>query len=300
MHIFMFISGFLLGYSRYKIGSLSDYFNFIEKKFNRLIVPYLSISAIILIIKFTVGSFVPLRLQIENDFWKDVLFYPYGGYATFLWFIYVLFIIFLIFPVFQRIFRKPVLLLLFFAAIYYPPLHFRSYFSAGLVTHYILFFYIGYLYAKADLEKINSRYEYFGLISFLLFSLLILYKMPIISGLNEAGAYAISNKLYIQLRGITGVFTFYYLSVLITKKIRPLYYLMSYIGVYSAAIYFLHTIFMGAVKNIFLQLPFETPVFMNNLLMVLAGIIFPILAVKFITNKNELLSRVLLGVRKIA
>jgi fucose 4-O-acetylase-like acetyltransferase len=296
----MFISGFLLGYSRYKIGSLSDYFNFIEKKFNRLIVPYLSISTIILIIKFTVGSFVPLRLQIENDFWKDILFYPYGGYATFLWFIYVLFIIFLVFPVFQRIFRKPVLLFYVFALLYYIPLDFRSYFSSGLVTHYILFFYIGYLYARTDLEKINSRYMYVGLISILLFILFIIYKISIINGLNELGAYAISNKLYIQLRGIIGVFTFYYLSVLIKKKIRPLYYLMSYIGVYSAAIYLLHTIFMGAVKNIFLQMPFGTSAALNNLLTVLAGIILPILTVRFITNKNELLSRVLLGVRKVA
>lgn len=90
MPLFMAISGILYARSRpLPFGAL------VRKKSIRLLLPYVTISGLILLAKGFAGLIhFPLQYPIDpGDAWA-FLFYPQGGFAVFLWFLYTLFIIF--------------------------------------------------------------------------------------------------------------------------------------------------------------------------------------------------------------
>ncbi len=301
MEIFMFSSGFLFGISKLEISSFSDYYTFVRKKFKRLIVPYFVLSGIILLFKFTAQHFVTIKNPVKIEFWKYIIFNPFEGFATFLWFLYILFVVFIIFPVLQKILRNPIALFVFIFVIFLMPFPSFSYFNHYSLRRFLLVFYTGYLYSGFKFESINK----FSLYLFILVSLtLILLNdqwRPIMHVLKtfttEYSAYNFMNYIEILL----GTFVFYYLSVLIKTYKGPLFHITKYLGSYSAPIYLLHTISMGGIRivcfDVFgMNMSFRP---LASILIYLSGIVLPVLITKYIINKYDVLTLVILGVKKV-
>lgn len=95
MPIFFFVSGFLFYYLKVELGKYGNRVSFLKNKFQRLVIPYLTVAILYMI---------PLRLlgkypnYINENFFKiilkDILL---GGDSGNLWFLPVLFLIFLFF-----------------------------------------------------------------------------------------------------------------------------------------------------------------------------------------------------------
>lgn len=303
MFLFMFASGFLFGHSQFKIVSMSDYWIYIRKKFKRLMIPYLTISIILLIIKYIAGSIVSLKFPINENFWKFIIFGPDHGFATFLWFIYVLFIIFMLFPIIEYIIKSPIILMLFLLIINYVPLPIPPYFffNIKLVIFYLPFFYFGYIYSK--INNLKKEYRVFAHLLPLyitLYTVLLYWKQEIILNLNQYMRHELSITICDQVIGIFCILSFYYLSTLIANMKKGLLFrVFFYIGEYSMSIYLLHTVSMGIVTVLLIQYLKVTHnmLLLTAILVILSGIILPVIISKYIISRYEILSHLILGVR---
>ncbi|MEG1998528.1 MAG: acyltransferase family protein, partial [Bacteroidales bacterium] len=150
MPLFMALSGFLFG----KLFSEDfSYKSFIIKKAKRLIIPYITYSLLLFIIKYAAGFFVTLKYPLLlNDAIYFILVQPNIGFASFLWFIYTLFLIFCIVPFFKKINHLFIISLI----LYFIP--FPPYFCIGLVAKYLIYFTIGiYMYRYILSDKKTKR-----------------------------------------------------------------------------------------------------------------------------------------------
>lgn len=115
MPLFMFISGYLyIATRQYNIR----YKDFIAKKFKRLIIPYLSASIIIILIKLATQGFMTVDHPVSPTDFIAMLYSPVAGY--FLWFMWALWWAMVIIPLFKsrqsRIILLGISLLLYFSA----------------------------------------------------------------------------------------------------------------------------------------------------------------------------------------
>ena len=114
MPVFLFISGFLY-IATWKAVSFKE---FITKKIKRLVIPYLTTSAIIITLKLlTQGS---ARVDHPVTMWSylKMLYLPEAGY--FLWFIFALFIIFMVMFFFRSKVARLVLFIVSFVISFLP------------------------------------------------------------------------------------------------------------------------------------------------------------------------------------
>lgn len=110
----------------------------------------------------------------------------------------------------------------------------------------------------------------------------------------------ITSSLFRFLLVYLGLLTYYYLSIFIKKRRNYLFYVLKYLGMCSASIYLLHSISMGAVRVLLIdviQLN-EKLYYLISILIFISGIILPILITKYIINKFEILPPLILGVRR--
>ncbi len=302
MEIFMFSSGFLFGISKLKISSFADYYALVVKKFKRLMVPYFVISGIILLLKFITQQFVTLLHPVEHDFWRHLLFNPVSGFNTFLWFLYILFFVFLIFPVFLKIFHNSLVLYLIILTLYLIPLPEFSYFNHYLLRWGLLFFCSGYLFSRCKLESINVYSLYLCIFLFVLVVSLISQKELIMDFMQILIGYKLADNMLKLLVVLMGTFSFYCLSGVLKKYKNPLSQMLKYLGTNSASIYLLHTISISSVRIICIDiLGFKESLFpLISIIIFISGIMFPVLIVKHIINKFDLLPPLILGVKKLS
>ncbi|MBN1822823.1 MAG: acyltransferase [Endomicrobiales bacterium] len=147
MPLFMFISGFLFFYTN--IGRDNrDYGQFIIKKFNRLIVPYLAISLVVFPIKAAMSRFALRPVDFSVMSIVDMIFYPTHNAILYFWFLPTLFIIFIISPVFLKAVSKRslVVISLLTAALLlvnaFNPVK-TLFLNLNGVVNYALFFWLG-------------------------------------------------------------------------------------------------------------------------------------------------------------
>ncbi len=294
----MFVSGFLYGFSDTEIFSWPKYYAFVVKKFKRLMIPYFVVSLIVLVLKYIAGKYFPLVRPVDSDFWIYIFFNPSGGYASFLWFLYVLFIIFAIFPLLKYFSKNAYVLFLVALVIYFYPIGHNVYFNIDSVNYYLIFFYIGYLYSQTDFRKINIYAKYLCPLLFALSIICFINRDYSIYYVNQFMPFRYSKNLVNLLMGTLGLFSLYYMSVLITNGKKHIFRLFHYIGVFSAAIYMLHTIFMSPVKILMIEyLNYGRNSYtLISILSILSGIIFPIFTARYFINRYKILSFLILGV----
>ncbi len=300
MYIFMFVSGFFYGFSGTVISSWDHYRLFVIKKFKRLMIPYFVVSFIVLILKVFASRFVVLVKPADYNFWKYILFNPAGGYAAFLWFLYVLFIIFMIFPLMNYFVKNAYVLFLMIFLIYFLPVSNNFYFNLDYVKFYLLFFYIGYIYSHAQFGKINVYSKYWCPLFFALFILCYLNNRQFIIYFNQVIPFMNGKDIVNLMLGVLGIFSFYYLSVLISNNKKHIYRSLNFIGLYSPAIYLFHTIFMSPAKILMIEyLHFGANMYpLVSVVSIMSGLIFPVLITRYFIRRYEMLSLMILGEQK--
>jgi len=298
--MFMFTSGFLYGYSRTEVSDLSNYIDLIIRKFRRLMVPYFIISGIIIILKYLAESHVALIFPVDQNFWKYLLFNPIKGFAPFLWYLYVLFIVLLIFPLLNRIIQNSSFLLLLIFILYIIPIPEFFYFNHELIRGFLLLFCLGYICSNRWFDKINLFGPYLFIISLVLLVIIIMWEETInVAMSNIFGHNNIMSLLFKLLSECLALLTYYCFSILITKRCNWLARGLKYLGMYAASIYLLHSISMGAVRIVFIDIlqPNENLYYLISILLFISGIIVPVLITKYIMNRSKTLSLLILGVR---
>jgi len=286
MPLFMLVSGFLYSFNKKEPFSYS---RFVKRKAFRLIIPYFSWCMLILIFKFAGAIVVKLQYPIQNDFLYRIFVCPLGGYATFLWFIYTLFLILLIYPLLEKWMNSVVLTLICFA-IFFIPLPVQ--FSLNLVGYYLLFFHIGSILHK---HGFIFKIQKFTTIIQSGLSVLCLIFLDLIVGFGTD--ISIVDKWLAFVKAILGISVVLFLSTVVCKTEVGLKKVFLKIGVYSAAIYLLHTFTMAIFR-----LPAEkyigyTPVsfYIIGLLSVVGGTILAMLLTKYVIRKWKSLKFLLLG-----
>ncbi len=276
MALFMSISGFLYANSSFQVNSLSSYVFFIKKKSIRLILPYLSISLIIITAKLIAEQIVTLKYPVDLDaILYQLLLSPMGGPTTFLWFIYTLLIIFLFYPLVALLVRSRLILLLLSFTLTFVDL--PTVFSLNLFGEYLFYFVIGIniFYYRSVLFK-KHIIIVIAILGLLSIYILTNYQTPDI------------------IRTLTGITLMWILSLFLSLNYNMKYIMK--IGIYSPAIYLFHTFTMGPIRIVLEKyFDYNTLSFYTIMLItVFAGVFIPILIAEQI-NKNKKIRLILLG-----
>ena len=233
MPLFMAISGFLYALSRpLSLGTL------VKKKLLRLMVPYVSISGLVLGAKWIAEQVhFPLQYPIEReDIWAFLL-YPQYGFACFLWFIYTLFMIFFIVRVLEMA-RIP-LWLLFLTALGISLFPLPREFCLTLVGANLVYFVFG-MGLRRILEKdiLDPQWKEWALALGSLALFLLLAWMVVGKGMRGI--------LLRQMTAFLGISSCWFFARQVNgrRRLSP----MVWLGVSSSTIYLLHTPCMGTIR----------------------------------------------------
>jgi len=299
MPLFMFLSGYLampniysasISFDAYKINA--------KKKFFRLMLPYITISCVMLILKLVSQQFFTIPLPISLDSLNSFFLRPLGGFNSLLWFIYSLYLINLIAPVFVRITNNSLLLLLFSFALSYLP--WPAILSFKITFTMFPFFMLGLVFYKHDiLNYINLN---------IVFQISLTLLMIIVGYYYLTNLEVFFDRDYLSFSSLKQVFATIcvvfvpFISFLLSTKCSDNTGLILFasIGKYSASIYLFHTIFMGPFKILFYQVfnkGIDVYLFTSTTIIV-SGVIFPIIFEKYFISRNITASKLLLGVNK--
>jgi len=281
MPFFLFISGYLHWATRKPVG----YKDFVWKKFQRLMIPYFFVSAIIIIIKLLTGDGLALDNPITWSAFYEMFYFPVAGY--FLWFVFALFLMFLIIPFFNT--RKRLLVLLALALVgFFVPLSLPKVFCSAEFQVYLLYFVLGCAFAEwINLRKLLDKTHFL----LLLCVFAVLYALKVQSGILEL------KKLMVFFTALAGFILVLNLSEQIEEKTTAVKKILLNVSVCSYTIYLFHTTFEGFFKAILMKIPF----LVNNsgnqfvflfiaLIVVSAGIIIPIIIHEIIIRYSKLFS----------
>ena len=291
MPLFMCASGFLFAFSR-EIKSFGDYGKLLRDKTRRLLIPYFSISIIILAVKLIAQQFIRLENPVTPDFLWSLFFCPWRGSATFLSFIYILFIIFAVFPLLKKYIRSAALLFSLILGLFF--INCSMYFSLGVVFRYLIYFYLGVLLFKHKNRIIKKS----GLWLPGLFFILLVMLFWAGSGFSGDTAGVILLKKVFELSmAVSGIMLCVFISLNIDEMSLP-GRIFKILGIFSAPIYLLHTILMAPLRfalNDFMRLNAVTFT-ITAIITVGAGVLLPILITRYFIVRSKNISLFLLGV----
>lgn len=280
MPLFMFASGYVY-IATYKAVAYKD---FIIKKFMRLMVPYFSISVIIITLKLLSES----RLYVEHATsplsYLNMFYIPEAGY--FLWFVWTLFLMFLIIPFFKS---KSSRIGLFIASIIFAsiPITITRIFCLSQFKVMLLYFMLGIM-----VFEFKNKLQFFKKVPLIVY--LVCFAL-VYSFKGYALIWIDYFDLFRLIIAILGILTIYKLSMQISLYKHRIKELLILFSASSYIIYLFHTTFEGFVKSVILKVPFLVD--QNNviiftigaILVIFAGVVFPILLHRYILLKNKTL-----------
>jgi len=164
MPFFLFLSGYISGYTYKKLKNFKEYILFVKKKILRLFPAYLLLSIIFLFGKYIFGSSNSIIDGLINIF-----VYPSSGNSGFLWYIYVLFLYNLIMPLI--IFTvKNYFFIFFLIATILSLFTFPDFLNLNFFFWYLPFFMLG-CFLSNHIEKYSYLLSKIGFLSLMLFVL---------------------------------------------------------------------------------------------------------------------------------
>lgn len=279
MPTFLFASGYIF-MKYYKNDSLKSFY---AKKFNRLIVPYLTTSVIVISIKILTEKFLSVDNPVTALSYLKIFYIPEAGY--FLWYIWSLFTIFLIIPFFNTS-KKRFALLIFSLIIPHIPIDWTDIFSIRQTILMIQYFAIGIFIAENHHIRQKLKSNPAVLIT------------PLIPAFILGFIY--SNSNIVQLAFICqitipylGIYIVSLLALIIQQYCKKAIQSLVFLSSCSFIIYLLHTTFEGFTKALFNKLSISGN---DNLqfcivaiTVILTGLILPIICQKMIIEKSRFL-----------
>ncbi|MBN2483731.1 MAG: acyltransferase [Candidatus Omnitrophica bacterium] len=288
--LFMFLSGMLFAHSQ-EGPSVFDYRGYVQKRFKRLILPYVFLSTLAFFPKafFSEYAMRPIRLTVI-DYIKSLL-YPWDNPVILFWFLPTLFMISLVMPFFYKISigtnnnkRTLALTFLFLILTLMRPVHLKLLNIEG-VMYYFFYFWIGIIfYANRFGENALKVHPGKLCIGFLAVLLAITYVSTYVFGqrvemLRFLGA----------LCGIGMSFAFIHLFTNNKKRF------MDWISGYSYQIFLLHW-FIQIPLRIGLYQIASLPYAVVFLTMLAGGVILPVAISRLVETRIKPL-KFILGIR---
>lgn len=191
MAFFVFISGFLFGYSRgdEKYGTIL----YIKKRFIRLMVPYFVISLVGLIPKLLAASYIndAVPNNINCEYLITSLFVPRDGVWGHFWFLPMLFLVQLIGLLGAYLYNRSIksfylVLILSFLIIYIPSSYVTKWFSISDICIYLFWYLLGFQLAKMRIEKYKISVYWtlaFVVVSIIIFKIWGYMLQPLVAAL---------------------------------------------------------------------------------------------------------------------
>jgi len=136
MPLFFFASGFIYQATYRPVR----YLEFAGKKFRRLLIPYYSVSIIVITIKLFTGGSIDLDHPVSAISYLEMLYKPAAG--EFLWFIWALWWMMILIPLFRSK-RSRLLLLAAALVINQLPIPFTPIFSISRALHFLVWYVAG-------------------------------------------------------------------------------------------------------------------------------------------------------------
>lgn len=282
MPIFMWASGFLY------ILTLrhESYGRFVVRKAQRLLIPYLATSAIIVSIKYISQTSLTVDNPVTLQSYIRILYYPEAGY--FLWFIWALFITFIIVPFLKTPKSRLVFLIMSMIA-QFIPLDLPEIFCIKQCIRFLPYFTIGMVCADNInlIRKLTRPISTITLTCLGITLFIVLGYIFFIIGLTPLTAL---------LMGITGTAAACLLSISYNRADLPRGILLI-ISEASFTIYLFHTTFQGLAKSLIPTfLSTESSLTILIALVVSIGIVIPTILHYHIFTKTNL-TRQLFGIK---
>lgn len=283
MPLFLFASGYI--YQTYRRNTpISDFY---RKKFNRLIIPYISASIVIISIKILTESFLTVENPVEIYSFFRLFYLPEAGY--FLWYIWTLVTIFLIVP-FINTFTKQLIFFSVTFCVAHLPFEWTDIFSFRQTILMSQYFALGMIIAEqAPLRQKISNIP-----------IMLLIILFVSCYLSRNSSICIFKYICNTVLPFVGIGIMCQISLFIknhvSRTLSPLIFLSSC----SYIIYLFHTTFEGLAKAVFFKLSTsanDSMFFIISALVVIScGIIGPVILQKKIIEKNKIL-RFLFGLK---
>lgn len=279
MPLMFMLAGFL-AYKVIFLHSFTQRWQHIQKRFVRLIVPYLVIGLLYMPIKLVMSKYANQPYDL-NSFWQ-IMFgeNPDGG----LWYLWALFVIQGILALVLT--KKDLIISLFLSAVFSILIIFLnlSFYRVDDAFYYMFFVLLG-IVIGLNYEKYEGKYNLIiTIVLVLVFSIFVFFTLnrsvvgfKFICGiLGSVSVLMISRQLIISFG-----------ENCICKTIE-------YIGKYSMDIYVLHGIVMVAIRIVFWS-TLKVNYYLCTLTMLMGGLIIPIVISKYIIRKSSILTFLLLG-----
>lgn len=281
MPLFMFASGFIYMATKKDI----PYWNFLLKKVKRLMVPYLSVSAIVITIKLLTEGHAYVENPVTWMSYVKMLYLPEAGY--FLWFIWALWWMFVITPLFKT---KQMRLGLFVLAI---------------VLHYI----------SNLLPEVFCLRQFQGMLVYFMLGVVCCDWKKQISFVSKVpawcilGCFALAESLKLmnwggqiaELLPYLGIAAVMAISSLMEKWNNKSNDWLIVVSSSSYIIYLFHTTFEGFAKAVVHKIPLfadgNSVLFIINVAIVVGcGVVCPIILHRYVLNKTHF-TKVLFGLK---
>ena len=286
MPLFMFLSGFLFYKERQiDISFWQNYKITLKKKTLRLLLPYISISFLYIVLKLSMQSFFSYH-PVNATSLLNIIIKPTSGVASILWFIYALYIIFLFFPIAKTILKNDILLILLSSLLFF--FEVTDYFILNRLFRFFPIFVYGYMFRKYALfEKSN-----------VLICIIISWLLFIVISIIDKNTFMGTPGIISMLGGISGSVGCIYVSILI-NKISLIKYFKKW-GENSDKIYLMHQPIVWFIPVI-LHNKFQVSsdmLMIGVLFALFLGLLIPIYIYKIIISRSNLLSLLILGIKK--
>ena len=278
MPLFFFIAGFLLFYT--KIRKNSNFQSILKERIPRILYPYVFLISALFCVKLILNAYIknPIDTSITGFF--TYFIYPQTIWVT-LWFLGVILIYFLLYPVLKISLKNTfgivfTLLSAFCMSLFFP--EGIEVLNLSAVFRYLVYFYVGILFAKFDvvsfLEKHTNLFLCAALPLFIVANLLVISE-----------TFNISDKLnmFKIIKSFSGIILSIYFALFCSRKIPTLF---SSFRQYYYQIYLFGTFFQAAIWELYLRSSNQAVLILLSVVNVLAAIYLTVFMSKLIEKIN--------------
>ncbi len=287
MPLFMFASGFIYMATKKDMG----YGVFIQKKVQRLLIPYFATSVVIISIKLLTQGDMSVDNPVDIMSYLRMFYLPEAGY--FLWFIWALWWMFVIVGLLKTPKARMSFLLVSIILHYLPFDFLPKVFCVEQCANMMVFFMLGVFVCenKRCLKFVMEYRHYKVAVSLLLFiAIQTLFQLY-----GKEGNDTLLNVLPPYI----GIFFVLEMSKFVCRQVdKNRRRFLTTISMASYIIYLLHTTFEGFAKALFMKFSFNSDLWyvfvMEAFVVILVGTLAPILLNKYVLSRYRI-TRFLFG-----
>jgi len=273
MPLFMFMSGFLHAHSVLKRDV--SFLVLVRKKAIRLLIPFLSVSAVAFLLKAFMPEMVNRAVSFDLNYIVHSFLYPYDNPLKEGWFLVTLFLIFLMTPIFDKVIKQKFLIILsfvFLTLVYlFSPTNIEL-LCVSRLARFTIFFFAGMVFRSIDYERFFFKRIY--IIPLVVVFAVLFYLLQ--------GTVVTLNSPFRYVFAFIGILFTLLLSHELSKINSSI---LGFFRGYSYQIFLLGIFFQMFVKAVF-KLSGENYYYLFYALSIILGIVCPVYISKLLLKTN--------------